>query len=186
MPSMLTSPGSKATTVRRKCFNPYVQPSPCIKASSNQNLETITAPLVRRFAMCFNEDDVHLGQDTLNAQLVWMGSTMLIDEPELASGTLGNAQDASIQSPDVAGNQAFQAPISMANVANNISSSHTVEHLSSKKRELARSLQKAINKIYAALESILLGMEVEDILLRHYSKGTKKPKTDDNGQGVQQ
>ncbi|KAG1756939.1 hypothetical protein EDD22DRAFT_957268 [Suillus occidentalis] len=247
MPSTLTSPGSKAATGRAKRFNPYDRPSPHVGASSDENSERLTAPLMRRFAMCFNEYDVRLGQETLNSQLVWMGSAMSIDEPKspgrtLGSaqdvsnqspdvacnevlisidqpkspgGTLGSAQDVSVQSPDVAGNEvsreksrrqaheltmfkAYQVPIPRANIANAISDSQAVGHLSLKKK-LVRSLQKSINKylsrhckrehrttdllcerICAALEGVLTGMEVNDIMLKHYSRGADNHRTNDN------
>ncbi|KAG1894225.1 uncharacterized protein F5891DRAFT_1195507 [Suillus fuscotomentosus] len=121
---------------------------------------------------------------------------MSIDEP---SETFGSAQDVSIQSLVVAGDEAFQMQISMANVANDInSSSQAVGHLSSKKTELIRGLQKATNKflhrhckgghpttdllrerIHAALESALLGMEVDDIMSKQHSKGAENLKTND-------
>lgn len=77
----------------------------------------------------------------------------------------------------------FPVQISMANIASDASSSQDVGHLSSKKRELVCGLKKVINKyvcrhcegghpttdllrerIYAALEGALLGMEVDDII----------------------
>ncbi|KAG2094187.1 uncharacterized protein F5147DRAFT_779039 [Suillus discolor] len=180
MPSTLTSACSKPTEVCSKHFNPYVRPSPPVEASSNENLEPITAHLMRRFAMYFNECDAHLGQEMLDTQFMWMGSAMSIDEPKSPGGTLGSAQDISIQSPDVAGDEAFQAQISMANV--DISGSQAVGHLSLKKEKLVRGLQKAMNKylhrhceeghpttdllrerIYAALKGALLGIEVEPL-----------------------
>ncbi|KAG1892940.1 uncharacterized protein F5891DRAFT_986318 [Suillus fuscotomentosus] len=157
--------------------------------------------------MYFNEYNVYLGQEMLNTQLMWMGSTMSIDTPESPSGPLRSVQDVSIQSPDVAGDETggltvfktFQAQILMANIASDTSSSQDVGHLSLKKRELVCSLKKVINKylrrhcegghpttdllcehIYAALEGALLGMEVDDIMSKHYSKGAEKPRTNDN------
>ncbi|KAG1740426.1 uncharacterized protein EDB91DRAFT_1248308 [Suillus paluster] len=123
---------------------------------------------------------------------------MLIDEPK-SPETLGSAQDVSIPSPNVGGDEEFQAPISMANVANNIGGRQIAGHLSSKKKKLACSLQKAINKylhyhckgghpttdllrerIYAALKGALLDTEVDNIM----PNGEEKPKTNDNGQDV--
>jgi hypothetical protein len=72
MPSTLTSPGSKAATGRAKRFNPYDRPSPHVGASSDENSERLTAPLMRRFAMCFNEYDVRLGQETVNEHGVFV------------------------------------------------------------------------------------------------------------------
>jgi hypothetical protein len=93
----------------------------------------------------------------------------------------------------------FQAQILMANIASDASSSQDVGHLSLKKRELVCGLKKAINKylrrhcegghpttdllrerIYAALDGALLGMEVDDIMSKHYSKGAENPRTNDN------
>jgi hypothetical protein len=37
-----------------------------MEASGNKKLKSITAPLTRRFAMCFNEYDVRLGQEMVN------------------------------------------------------------------------------------------------------------------------
>ncbi|KAG1817035.1 hypothetical protein DFJ58DRAFT_739636 [Suillus subalutaceus] len=127
---------------------------------------------------------------------------MSIDEPKSPGGPLGSAQDVLIQSPDVAGDEKFQAQILMANIASDASSSQDVGHLSLKKRELVCGLKKAINKylrrhcegghpttdllrerIYAALDGALLGMEVDDIMSKHYSKGAenpKNPRTNDN------
>lgn len=99
--------------------------------------------------------------------------------------------------------KAFQVPVSKANIGNDINDGQAVGHLSSEKRELVRGLQKSINKylrrrcerghpttdllrerIYEALESVLSGMEVDDIMLRHYSKCAENPRTNDNGQEV--
>ncbi|KAG1844866.1 hypothetical protein C8R48DRAFT_780087 [Suillus tomentosus] len=133
---------SKATTVGNKHFNPYNRPSRRIEKSGNGALETMTAPLMRRSAMCFNEYDVRLGQEMLNTQRMWMGSAMSIDEPKSPGGTLGSAQDVSIPSAVVAGNE----------------------------------------RIYAALEGALLGMEVDNIILKHRSKGVQNTKINENGQ----
>ncbi|KAG1775988.1 hypothetical protein EV702DRAFT_1198900 [Suillus placidus] len=170
-----------------------------MEASGNKKLKSITAPLTRRFAMCFNEYDVRLGQEMLNTQLMWMGSAMSIDEPKSPGGPLGSAQDVLIQRPDVAGDEKFQVQILMANIASDASSSQDVGHLSLKKRELVCGLKKVINKylrrhcegghpttdllrerIYAALDGALLGMEVDDIMSKHYSKGAENPRTNDN------
>ncbi|KAG1785672.1 uncharacterized protein HD556DRAFT_1314040 [Suillus plorans] len=154
--------------------------------------------------MYFNECNAHLGQEMLDTQVMWMGSAMSIDKPKSPGRTLGSAQDISSQSPDVAGDEAprltvfkaFQAQISMANV--DISGSQAVGHLSLKKEKLVRGLQKAINKylhrhceeghpttdllrqrIYAALEGALLGIEVDDIMSKHHSQGAENLKTND-------
>ncbi|KAG2151507.1 hypothetical protein DEU56DRAFT_752400 [Suillus clintonianus] len=154
---------------------------------------TLTSQTTTEFKNGTNTSD-----EEPNTQL-WMGSAMLIDEPK-SPGILGSAQDVSITSPNVGGDEEFQAPISMANIANNISSSQVAGPLSSKKKKLARGLQKAINRclrrhckgghpttdllrerIHAALEGALLGMEVDDII----SNGEDKPKTNDKRGTVQ-
>ncbi|KAG2059140.1 hypothetical protein BDR06DRAFT_968131 [Suillus hirtellus] len=152
--------------------------------------------------MYFNKYNVYLGQEMvneLNTQLMWMGSAMSIDKPKSPGRPLGSVQDVSIQSSDVMSDETFQAQILMANIASDASSSQDVGHLSLKKRELVCGLKKVINKylchhyegehptidllcehIYAALEGALLGMEVDDIMSKHYSKGAEKPRTNDN------
>ncbi|KAG0709128.1 hypothetical protein DFH29DRAFT_870158 [Suillus ampliporus] len=168
---------SQTTTVHRNHFNPYVQ-----ALAMDQGLKEF-------------KNGTNTSDEEPNTQL-WMGSAMSIDKPK-SPGTLGSAQDVSITSPNVGGDEEFQAPISMANIANNISGSQVAGPLSSKKKKLAHGLQKAINRclcrhckgehpttdllcerIHAALEGALLGMEVDDIM----PNGEDKPKTNNKQQ----
>ncbi|KAG1832891.1 hypothetical protein DFJ58DRAFT_847917 [Suillus subalutaceus] len=132
-----------------------------MEASGNKKLKSITAPLTRRFAMCFNEYDVRLGQEMvneLNTQLMWMGSAMSIDEPKSPVGAIGN--------PDVAGDEKAINKY----LRRHCEGGHPTT-------DLLRE------RIYAALDGALLGMEVDDIMSKHYSKGAenpKNPRTNDN------
>jgi hypothetical protein len=89
----------------------------------------------------------------------------------------------------------------IANAVNHIggSGSQPVGHLSPKKRKLIRSLEKVVNKcidrhcdgkhpttdllrerIYTALEGVLLGVEVDEIVPSCYPKGADNPKAKDD------
>ncbi|KAG2094528.1 hypothetical protein BD769DRAFT_1395088 [Suillus cothurnatus] len=121
--------------------------------------------------------------------------------------TLGGAQDVPILSVELAGDECSKinnvalvlepnSMASVANVANHISNSAAVGHLSPKKVKLMRSLQNVVNKqinhhcirghpttdhlcerINAALVDALLGIDVDDIV-------TRKPKTNDDRQDM--
>ncbi|KAG2053084.1 hypothetical protein BDR06DRAFT_972551 [Suillus hirtellus] len=126
--------------------------SPCI------TLQQITAVHCKHLYLKEYED--HQEQDA-----VWMGSAMMIDEPNSLSKILGSAQ----------------VPI-LANL---------IEDMSLKKSKLICGLQKTIKKyiechckvghpttdllhkrINAALEGAFLGMEMDNIIIsRHISKG---------------
>ncbi|KAG1866924.1 hypothetical protein F4604DRAFT_1927918 [Suillus subluteus] len=203
MPSTSTSPGRKATADCRKHFNPYMRPSRHIGTSNRTNVAPVTAPLMRRLAMYFKEYSVHLEQDALSQ--VWMGSAMMVDEPNSLGETSGSAQvvDITITSLDATniihfklGLTVFPAPIS-ANLVINIGSNQAGGHVSPKKGKLIRGVQKTIIKyverhckaghpttdllcehINTVLEGVLLGMEMNNIIMpRHDSKGGENHKT---------
>ncbi|KAG2352660.1 hypothetical protein BDR07DRAFT_1384027 [Suillus spraguei] len=75
-----TSPRSKTAAAHRKRFNPYIRPSRDM-VTSRKPTTAPTAPLVRRLAMYIENYEVHL-EDAL-----WMGSAMVIDEPNSPDGT---------------------------------------------------------------------------------------------------
>ncbi|KAG1854335.1 hypothetical protein C8R48DRAFT_675574 [Suillus tomentosus] len=207
MSSTSTSPRSKTTAAHRKHFNPYIRPSRDMGTSRNTNT-TPTAPLARRLAMYFENYEVHLEKDA-----VWMGSAMIIDEPNSPDETSDSAHvpdtgpdivavsDMVMQTGSWTDLEVFQAPI-MTNAANAIGDRQAVGHMSPKKSKLIRSLEKVISRcierhckadhpttdllrerISAALEGALLGIEIDDIT-SHGSKGGEKRKTHDSKQDV--
>ncbi|KAG1823061.1 hypothetical protein EV424DRAFT_1346535 [Suillus variegatus] len=175
-----TSPRHKTTAARSLRYNPYTRPY----TSSNESIAPITAPLTREFALYIDKEMA------LNTALEWMGSAMLIDEPHPLDGTPRSPQNISIDRADDVLSKirsTFLAANFMAPDANHVS--HHTGRLSPNKRKLVRSLEKVVNKcidrnceedhpttdllrerIYAALEGAVLGIEVDDVMPRHLSK----------------
>ncbi|KAG1726336.1 hypothetical protein EDD22DRAFT_853563 [Suillus occidentalis] len=176
-----TSPRSKTTAAHRKRFNPYMRPSRDMDTSRKPT----TAPLARRLAMYIENYEVHL-EDAL-----WMGSAMVIDEPNSPDGT---------SVPDKRLDIVASNALITSNAANDINDRQAVGHVSPKKSKLMRSLEKVISKcierhckaghpttdllrerISAALEGALEGIEIDNIM-SHGSKGGEKRKKYDGKQ----
>ncbi|KAG2746048.1 hypothetical protein P692DRAFT_20876552 [Suillus brevipes Sb2] len=162
----------KTTADHRKRYNPYTRPTSNYETSNHGSVSLHTVPLARGFALYF--DDYHI----LNTQPLWMGSAMIVDEPNRSSGI---EQDVPTPSIDLAGDEMdifhiVPALNAMANVG-------IAGHLCPQKRKLVRSLQKAVNKcidsscerghpttnllrtsIHTALEVALLDIVVSEIM----------------------
>ncbi|KAG2124285.1 hypothetical protein BD769DRAFT_1388831 [Suillus cothurnatus] len=174
-----TSPRSKTAAAHRKRFNPYIRPSRDM-VTSRKPTTAPTAPLVRRLAMYIENYEVHL-EDAL-----WMGSAMVIDEPNLPDRT---------SVPDTKLDIVASNSLITSNTANDINDCQAVGHVSQKKIKLMRSLEKVISKciehhckaghpttdllckrISAALEGALEGIEIDNIM-SDGSKGGEKRKS---------
>ncbi|KIK34163.1 hypothetical protein CY34DRAFT_17917 [Suillus luteus UH-Slu-Lm8-n1] len=207
MPSTSTLPHSKSTADCRKRYNPYMRPSHHIGVSRRAGVAPVTAPLTREFAMYFKGYEVRLEQDALSQ--VWMGSAMKVDEPDSLGESSGSAQVVDVPVPITSldatnfGLTVFPAPIS-ANLGIDTSSNQAGGHVSLKKGKLIRGVQKTIIKyverhckvghpttdlvcerINTVLEGVLLGMEMDDIIVpRRDSKGGKNHETRGHKQDV--
>ncbi|KAG1802902.1 uncharacterized protein HD556DRAFT_1437961 [Suillus plorans] len=187
-----TSPRNKATAGRSIRFNPYTRPY----TSSNDSIAPIIAPLTRTLALYFDEE---VAQVALDNTLEWMGSAMFVNESHTLEGTRGSLQDVPMPNIDLTENENRPTFLAANFIASDVSHvSHHMGRLSPDKRKLVRSLEKVVNKcidrkcegdhpttdllrerIYAALEGAVLGIEVDEIMRRHASKAENSAKDDD-------